>query len=93
MYLFEDAELKTIFNMAELVIELEPVNVIDQENKDPNAGEEKREIISQNGNFIFRSLFKSNSFIVSDLSSFLLSQCLVSSVGVFVSLSAVSVPV
>ena len=53
MYLFEDAELKTIFNMAELVIELEPVNVIDQENKDPNAGEEKREIISHNGNFIF----------------------------------------
>ena len=51
MYLFEDAELKTIFNMAELVIELEPVNVIDQENKDPNAGEEKRQIISHNGNF------------------------------------------
>ena len=78
MYLFEDAELKTIFNMAELVIELEPVNVIDQENKDPNAGEEKREIISQNGNFIFRSLFKSNSFIVSDLTFYVWCLLLVS---------------
>ena len=42
MYLFEDAELKTIFNMAELITELEPEPLIDQENKDPNAGEEKR---------------------------------------------------
>ena len=55
MYLFEDAELKTIFNMAELVNELEPMTVIDQESKDPNAGENKRKMISQNGNMIFRS--------------------------------------
>ena len=50
VYLFEDAELKTIFNMAELITELEPEPVI--ENQDPNAGEEKRKtIISQNGHF------------------------------------------
>ena len=79
MYLFEDAELKTIFNMAELVNELEPMTVIDQESKDPNAGEKKRKMISQNGNMIFRSFSQLNSsFIVDVLSSFLLKQCLVS---------------
>ena len=66
MYLFEDAELKTIFNMAELITELEPEPLIDQENKHPNAGEEKRKIISQNVNLIFGPLF-----IVRVLSSFL----------------------
>lgn len=66
VYLFEDAELKTIFNMAELITELEPEPLIDQENKDPNAGEEKRKIISQNVNLIFGPLF-----IVRVLSSFL----------------------
>ena len=57
MYLFEDAELKTIFNMAELITELEPEPLIDQEKKEPNAGEEKRKIISQNVNLIFGPLF------------------------------------
>ena len=47
MYLFEDAELKTIFNMAELVKELEPEPLIETEDTDPSAGEEKRKIISQ----------------------------------------------
>ena len=57
VYLFEDAELKTIFNMAELITELEPEPLIEQEKKDPNTGEEKRKIISQNVNLIFGPLF------------------------------------
>ena len=62
--------------MAELVNELEPMTVIDQESKDPNAGEKKRKMISQNGNLSFRSFFTVS--IVGVLSSFLLKQCLVS---------------
>ena len=62
MYLFEDAELKTIFNMAEMITELEPEPLIEQEAKDQNVAEEKREMISQNGNLIILIF---NRFILS----------------------------